>query len=224
MSISEFIKKNIWIIAMAIGFVGFLLVFYFIPRRSQIDASWQMYCKILLFTIIVIGIAFFPNTHEKRQLILLVPIIIIIGFILPRISFFANVGIPAHYDGKLPNAYDEFYTYMYLVLFPFVISFCCLSYRLGGGLPGEVIKIGMSAVIILFSGTLDIMYFTINPVVIPEKMIYANHIKAILGYYPTFGETMVFFSFHLPLLVILWLLPLNKWIKNVFGKQYAEKC
>jgi hypothetical protein len=93
----------------------------------------------------------------------------------------------------------------------------CLSYRIGGGTPGNCFKIGASGVIILFSGFLDLMWYIINPVEIPKTLQYAHHIKVILGHYATYTEGIIFCLFHIPLMLILMYLPLDSWIDKLFA-------
>ena len=72
--------------------------------------------------------------------------------------------------------------------------------------------------IIIFAGTLDLFYFQVNPVAFPDTIAYANHIKVIIGHYPTYPEAIIFALCHLPFLVGLWFLPLKKWILKLQGE------
>jgi hypothetical protein len=162
-----------------------------------------------MFLFVTLAISFFPNKFKHRYLILIFPAFVFLGFLIPRITYFAYIAIPQH----LPNAELELYTLIWVLIFPSILISTCMAYRLGGGTPGNCIKISLSGIIVLFSGFLDFMWFIVNPVEIPGTLQYANHIKIVIGHYPSFTETLIFSAAHLPLLVGLLLLPLDKWIK-----------
>lgn len=75
--------------------------------------------------------------------------------------------------------------------------------------------------ILIFSGFLDILWYVVNPVGIPETIVYAHHIEIILGHYPSFGEAIVFALLHLPILAIVLLLPLDRWVRTALDRLQA---
>jgi hypothetical protein len=203
--------KYLWLLFLILGIGGFVFVWAFLPHQSEIDSVWQLVFKIFIFICITLAIAVFPNKFKNRYLFLIVPVLLFLGYLEPRITYFAYIAIPEH----LSNAVMEMYTFDWVILFPLVLLSICLAYRLGGGTPGHCIKLALSGVIILFSGFNDFMWYTINPVNIPDVIIYAHHINMILGHYPTYGETIIFTLAHLPLLIGLLLLPLDKWMTKI---------
>lgn len=212
-----FVARNLWLAFMAVGAIGFLTVYLLMPRKAEIDTPLQVIYKIVVFLIITCGLALFPNRSKRLYLLLLIPLAGFLGYIIPRISYHGYVGIP---EG-VPDAGDEFYTYLYLMLYPAILLSITFAYRLGGGAPGACLKIAMSGVILIFSGFLDILWYVVNPVGIPETIMYAHHIEMILGHYPSFGEAIVFALLHLPILVLVLLLPLDRWIHGAIGRLEA---
>src|SRR5690606_29123484 len=113
---------------LVVGAVGFLTVYLLMPRKSEIDTPLQVIYKILIFLVIACGLALFPNRSKRLYLLLLMPLAGFLGYIIPRISYYGYVGIPQ----GLPNAGDEFYTYLYLMLYPAILLSITFAYRLGG--------------------------------------------------------------------------------------------
>src|SRR5690606_29543094 len=182
MPLRTFVARNLWLAFLVVGAVGFLTVYLLMPRKAEIDTPLQVIYKILTFLMIAGGIALFPNRSKRLWLLLLIPLVGFLGYIIPRISYHGYVGIP---EG-LPNARNEFYTYLYLMLYPAIVLSIAFAHRLGGGAPGACLKIAVSGVILIFSGFLDILWYVVNPVGIPETIVYAHHIEIILGHYPSF--------------------------------------
>lgn len=211
-TLKPLMAKYLWIVFSILGLVGFLIVWYCMPHKGEIDSIWQVVFKLLMFLFIVLAVAFFPNKFKARYLLLILPFFIFTGYLIPRITYFAFRAIPMK---LIPDAHLELYTLLFVMVFPAIVMTVCMAYRLGGGTPGNVIKIAFSAVIILFSGWLDFMWYTINPVEIPERIVYAHHIEVIIGHFPTYVETIIFAAAHIPLLVILNVLPLDKWIAKI---------
>jgi prepilin signal peptidase PulO-like enzyme (type II secretory pathway) len=98
-----------------------------------------------------------------------IPILGFLGYIFPRADFYGFVGIPEGF----PNAYGEFYIALYLMMYPGLLLTVMFAYRLGGGTPGACLKIVWSGVILIFSGFLDVLYYIVNPVGLPETIEYA---------------------------------------------------
>lgn len=208
---SFFFKHILWLLFGILGFACFLVVWFFMPHKSQIDSFWQVAFKIGSFLLLILSISFFPNWNKNRYLFLLLPLFGYTAYLGPRISYYGFIEMPK----ATGNSFSEYYTLIYLLLYPAIIMAICFAYRIGGGTPGNCFKVGASGVIILFSGFLDLMWYIINPVGIPKVIQYAHHINAVLGHYPTYKEGIIFCLAHIPLLIGLICLPLDKWINKL---------
>jgi hypothetical protein len=218
LNMPRFFRRNIWISFLLFGIIGFLLVWFFLPHKSEIDSVWQLIFKLGVFFLVVFSIAFFPNQAKSGYLFVILPFFVFTGFLIPKLSFYGFTG-----SVVTNNLYGEFYTLLYLLLYPSIILTTCLAYRIGGGSPGNCIKIALSGVLILFSGFLDLLWYVVNPVKLPEIIQYAHHIKLILGHYPTYQEAIFFALAHLPVFVVILLLPLNQWIDKIITIETPTK-
>jgi hypothetical protein len=68
----------------------------------------------------------------------------------------------------------------------------------------------------VFSGLLDVMWQLVNPVDIPA-VIDAPHINVITGGPISFGGAVLFTLAHVPIVVGINLLPLDRWIARLMG-------
>ncbi len=211
------IKRNklnliLFLLFGLLGLLSFVYIWFFMPHSSAIESVWQMSFKIFAFMLIILSISFFP-TFKNAYLLLILPSLIFLGYLIPRISYFGFSGAASKGDAI---ASGEFYTILYLLLFPAILMTVTLAYRLGGGASGKTFKVAFSGVILLFSGFLDLLWPIANGLPIPEKLIYAHHVAVFLGPDPSYKATIVFALFHLPLLLILILLPLDKYFNRMF--------
>ena len=204
------VKYN-WLVLLSIGFSGFLLIWFFLPHKSEIDHIWQMLFKIFISFIIIAGISFFPNKNKLSYLLLLVPILGFVSYIIPRLSYLCYHGVAQN----LPNGSQDYYTHLYFLTYPAIILTLCFAYRLGGGSPENCFKLGCGGVLILFSGLLDVMIYLITPLDIPDTLIYAHHIAIVIGKYPSFTETILFTLAHVPFIILLFVIPIKKVLKKI---------
>lgn len=209
----KFLKNWFWAICMLLGLLGFLAIWFFIPRNQYIGSIWELVFKFLIFAIITLGIATFPNKLKNGYILTILPFIVFLGYIIPRISYFGYFG--AEIDKV---AFGEFYTALYLLNYPMITFATSFAYRIGGGTPGNTIKIPVCGMLLIFSGFLDIMWHLINPVALPEH-IYGSHLVIRFGRPPLFSEVIIFALCHIFLIIGVLLLPLDKWIKVL-----VEKC
>jgi hypothetical protein len=199
------LAAHVWWIALSIGVAGFAIAWLATPHAREIEATWQFVVKLVGFACLCAAIAFFPTASRRLPYwLLIVPFIFFTGYVIPRISWF--------YYGDVDRAQgDNFYTHVYLLLYPGIVLTVVAAYRLGGGTSGRCLKIGFSGVLILLSGFLDIMWFVANPVALPA-VIDAPHIALITGGPISFRGALVFMAVHIPIIVGLNLLPLDRWI------------
>lgn len=202
----ELFKKFFWLLCLILGIIGFGIAWFFLPHQSPIDKIWWLVMKLVTYILIILSIAFFPNKSKWGYLLVIVPNLVFLGYILPRLSYFGFSGTIATING------GEFYTTLYLLLYPLINFTTAFAYRMAGGSPGKVIKISLAGVIIIFSGYLDLMWYVINPGSIPETLKYSSHIIIFFGHAPKYWQGVVFALCHIPLLVAVLAVPLDKWL------------
>lgn len=209
----ELIRRHLWIALLILGVIGFLYVWLAIPREPEIEKLWHLIVKLIVYGFIIGSIAFFPNKLKYGFVLAYLPFLVFLGYLIPRVSFFGVTGnvIVTNFE-----TVGEWYTLLYLLVVQMINFSVAFAYRLGGGTPGRTIKISLLATITLFSGFLDLAFYTINPVEIPEGgLIYAHHIIVFLGHAPSYDETIVFALCHLPLFLLVLFAPLDKWFGRI---------
>ena len=200
---------HVWWIALAAGTLGFAFVWLVTPHGREIGAAWELGAKLVAFAFLCCAIAFFPWVSQRLHWLLCVPFVFFTAYVIPRVSYF--------YYGDVERAQgDSFYTHLYLLLYPGIVLTVAAAYRIGGGSPGRCLKIAMSGIVIVFSGLLDVMWQVVNPVDIPD-LIDAPHINVITGGPISFGGAILFTLAHVPIVVGINLLPLDRWISRLLG-------
>ncbi|OPX43308.1 hypothetical protein CLHUN_28560 [Ruminiclostridium hungatei] len=211
----EVLKKYFWLICLTIGVGGFLITWFCLPHQGAIEKIWWLVFKLAIYGFIILSIAFFPNKQKYGFLLVILPFFVFLGYIIPRISYFGFSGIvPVKYD----EVGGEFYTLLYLLLYPMINFTTAFAYRMGGGKPGHVIKISVTGVLIIFSGFLDLMWYVINSSELPDVLQYSHHIIIFFGRIPTYTEGIIFALCHIPFIIAVLLLPLDKWIEKISNK------
>ncbi|MEU8799407.1 hypothetical protein [Spirillospora sp. NPDC048819] len=200
---------HVWWIAFAAGVIGAAAVWLFMPHGRDIGSAWELPVKLLVFACLACGIALFPWPSKLPHWVLYAPFLFFTGYLVPRISGFYYL------DGERAQG-DSFYTHLYLLLYPGVVLTIAAAYRLGGGTPGRCLKVVFTGIVIIFSGFLDLMWYVVNPIGIPQE-IDAPHINLITGGPISFGATVVFALAHLPIIAGFNLLPLDRWIGRLLG-------
>jgi hypothetical protein len=201
---------HFWWILLLSGCLGFLHIWFFFPHESSINGIVHIVYKIFIYIIICLGISCFPKKQSKSYILVILIFFVFLGFILPRLGYFGFYAIPQ----KGEAAWGEYYTLLFLILYPAIVLTASLSYRIGGGKAGKTFKIALGSQIILFSGYLDLMWHIINEVDYPEIFYNAHHIKVFIGHFPNLTEVIIFALCHIPLLVGIILLPLDRWIDS----------
>lgn len=216
---NRFISNYTWLLFLILGSAGGLFIWLFMPHNSELSSVWVMLFKIAVFVVICLGIAYFPNQFKYRYLLVSLPFLGFLGYILPRISYFGFFGGEILADDALTG---ELYTFLYLLLYPGIVLTVCLAYRMGGGSPGSTLKIALNGIVLVFSGFLDVLWPLVNPVEIPA-VIYAQHIKVVLGHFATYQEAVIFTLFHIPVLIGINLLPLERWLAPLAPREDKKR-
>lgn len=212
----DLIRKQLWLVLLGIGLCGFLFVWFVIPREPEIENVWHLLAKLVSYLFILGSIAFFPNKWKYGHLMVYAPFLIFLGYLIPRVSFFGVTGnvIVTNFE-----TVGEWYTLLYLLVVQMINLSVSFAYRMGGGTPGRTMKISLLATITLFSGFLDLAFYTINPVEVPEGgLIYAHHIIVLVGHALSYNETIVFAICHIPLFLFVMWMPLDQWFKRISAR------
>jgi hypothetical protein len=201
--------RHIWWIAMVAGAAGATFVWLATPHQREIESVWELAVKLLTFACLCCAIAFFPGVSGRYYWSLYLPFGFFVAYIFPRIGYFYFVDVEKAEAGS-------FYTHQFLLSYPGIVLTVAAAYRLGGGSPGRSLKIAVSGVLIIFSGLLDIMWWLVNPVEIPDT-IDAPHITILTGGPISYGATILFVLAHIPIIVGINLLPLDRWLGRLLG-------
>lgn len=201
----KFLQKYLWLVSMAIGGVGALLIWFFLPHQSQIDEFWWLIVKFVVFFAAVLGVSFFPNKLKFGYILAALPFFPFLMLIIPRASYY---GIFGTLDTP---AQGEMYTNLYFLCYPLIIMSVAFAHRLGGGKPGQSIKICVAGILLIFSGLLDLSFNTANGRPLAESLDYAYHIIILFGRALTWKEGLAFCLAHLPVIAIIIALPMDKW-------------
>ncbi|GAA3215136.1 hypothetical protein [Actinocorallia longicatena] len=200
---------HLWWIALLAGGAGFALVWLAAPRTREIGSAWELVAKLVAFVCLCLAVALFPWVSPRLHWLLYVPFVFFTGYLIPRISWF-------YYGDGARAQGDLFYTHLYLLLYPGIVLTAAAAYRIGGGPPGRCLKIMFSGIVIVFSGFLDLMWWVVNPVDVPAT-IDAPHINLFTGGPISFGATILFALAHVPIVIGINLLPLDRWIGRLLG-------
>lgn len=200
--------RHWWVVLALLGAAGAAVTWTALGRDSTLTSIWELVFKIAVFLVVAAAVATFPQGGRWHYLLACLPFVAFLGFVLPRISYFGFFGGEILDD---PVMTGELYTYLYLLLYPGIVLSVCAAYRLGGGPAGSTLKIAITGVVLIFSGFLDILWPLVNPVPLPEQ-VPAEHIRVVLGHVASYREAVWFTVAHLPLLVAVQFLPLQRWL------------
>lgn len=201
--------RHLWWVMLALGAAAAAYVWLATPHVREIESVWHLLAKFVMFLLLCGGIAFLPTRSGRLYWLLLLPFIFFVSYVYTRFGYFYFL------DTDLSEA-GEYYTHTFLVAYPTTLLTAAFAFRLGGGSPGRCLKIPVCGAVLLFSGLLDFMWWLVNPVEVPET-IDAPHITILTGGPISFGATILFTAAHIPIIVAIILLPLDRWLGRLFG-------
>ena len=202
-------RTRLSLISALLGAVASVFVIFVMSQKND-PVLLHYVIRLTAYLFVTIAIATLPR--KIPWITIIACYLVYAGFIFPRISWFYYM------DTGRVNA-ESFYTHLYLFTYPAIASTIGFTWRLGGGSSGRALKIMWSGIIILFSGYLDVMWHTINPVQSRATTFEPSHIVAIVGRPVTFVEMIWFTVAHIPLLLILVYLPIDRWIDRLVGQE-----
>lgn len=205
-AVSPLWERHAWIIAGALGVIGASGVWLLAPQGREVESGWEFVSKLLVFVCIVLAIALFPLRRRAPYWLIYLAFIGFAGYIYPRVSYFY------YFDTSRAEA-DGFYTHLYLLAYPGLVLTATAAFRIGGGLAGHCVKVAGTGVLIIFSGFLDVMWWLVNPVNLPDQ-IDAPHIMVFTGRPVSFEEAIWFTLAHIPFVIVLNVLPIQRWLSR----------
>lgn len=202
-------------LGVILGLVGLALVWTLLPHEQAVSSGLDYVLKLAPFFALTLAVAFFPQRPTWLYLLLILAFCVFAGFFFPRTGWFYFFASDAEIHG------GDFYTHLYLLFYPALVLTVAAAFRLGGGTAGRTLKIAWSGVIVLFSGLLDVMFQVIKPEA--DDPISAPHIVLFTGRPITVMEGILFALAHVPLLIALLWLPLDRWIDRWLGSVPQEE-
>lgn len=189
------------------------VIWFVLPHEREVTSLGIFLFKLLPFVFAVEAIARLDLELVKRWHLarVLIPVAFGIFFLyfVPKIFYYLD---------DYPTVY-----YHVLVLMPIIIAALALAYRLGGGSPGNVRRLGYAMLLIMISGLEDLAFLTLNDLSgtryspIPEVWDWASHMKVFLGHFPSKYEAYALIAVRLALAVFVlaaptrWFERLNPW-------------
>jgi len=183
-----------------LGSIAFVLIWLFIPQTRQISNPFHFIIKIAAFFALCLGIAMMrPN----KMIFSILAFVGIIAVIVPRLSYLSFSGM---------ENVSVYYTTLYFLLVPGIILLTMITYKAAGAASGKTMKLALYELVIFFSGLLDLTYYLINSIPIPD-LVDAPHIALITGKPISYFNAFLFCIAHIPLLFIIYKVPLEKYLR-----------
>ncbi|MFC0623268.1 hypothetical protein [Kribbella deserti] len=196
-----FLRTNaVTLLAGALAVAGAAYIWLALPHERHITSAGLLLFKLLPFAAGVVAVAWVDQdlARRLRMPLWLMPLCFL-GFFcyfVPKILRFAN-------QGDFANAY-----YHMLTLVPFIILTMLLSFRLGGGASGVVVRLGTALILLQLSGLEDLAFLLLHDVrPIPEVWTWASHMTVFLGHPPSRAEAYAFITVHVVLAIAALTVP-----------------
>lgn len=199
--------RYLWLIFGAFAVIAFGAIWALLPHEREGQTLWEFVAKIIAFIFAIAAVSTFPQRFRGSYLVAAAPFVVFLSFIIPRMTYYFLMG---------PKTEPIYYTYLWSLDYPAILLSVALAYRLGGGSFGHCVKIGLSGLILVFSGFLELMWFVVNPLDYYD-LPSVPHVEVIIGHFPSRPELVVFALCHIPLLLIVNLLPLDRWYDRFLG-------
>jgi hypothetical protein len=196
----KIIYHHLWWILIMLGSIAFALIYLSVPQTRQISNPIHLIEKVAAFFALGLGIA---TMRPKKTVFTILAFAGIITILVPRLSYLSfssmeNVG--------------RYYTTLYFLLVPGIILLTMITYKAAGGASGKTLKLALYELVVFFSGLLDLTYYLINSLPIPD-LIDAPHIVLITGKPISYFGAIVFCLAHIPLLFLIHRVPLEKYLQ-----------
>lgn len=206
--VASFTRDNVvTLIAGAVALALAAVVWFGLPHDREVSSAWLLLFKLTPFVAASIAVAWLDRTWARRLNLHLFALpacfLIFFCYFVPKLFFFAGDG----------DTFGPMYYHM-LTLVPFIILTMVLSYRLGGGSRGGVLRIAFALLLLQLSGLEDLAYITVNDhpadskyASIPEVWDWASHMTVFIGHPPTKNQAFAFIAVHVVLALLVLFVP-----------------
>jgi hypothetical protein len=207
------LRRHLW---LPLGILTLLVsgyIYFVSPHQRLIPGLTVLLFKLLPFVTASLTIAALPDRIPgPRYVWSALPVLALLGFIIPRLFYFAIQGFEASPSDQenLLALFDEFYTVV-AILVPFIFLWVALVFRLAGGSPSGSLKLSIACLLVMLSGYEDVMLFLTTPMgPLPETATWAHHVTVFLGHPPSRAELFGFMAVHFVLAVLVLAVPWGK--------------
>lgn len=206
--VASFTRDNaVTLVAGAVAVLLAAVVWFGLPHDREVSSAWLLLFKLTPFVSASIAVAWLDRTWASRLNLhlFLLPACFLVFFcyFVPKLFFYAGDG----------DTFGQLY-YHVLTLVPFIILTMVLSYRLGGGSRGGVLRIAFALLLLQLSGLEDLAFLTVNDhpagskyASIPDVWTWASHMTVFLGHPPTKYQAFAFIAVHVVLALLVLFVP-----------------
>ncbi len=191
---------------LAAAAVSAAAIWWGMPHDREVSSAGMLLLKLLPFVLATLAIAACEVEPLRRLRLHLVAIpaafLVFFCFFVPRIFFYSGS------DATFPELY-----YHVLTATPLVILSLAGAFRLGGGAPGQTMRLAFGMLLLMLSGLEDLAFLLVNPhtdprwTSIPEVWTWASHMKVFIGHAPTKYQAYGFIAVHTLLASLVLFLP-----------------
>jgi hypothetical protein len=210
------LRANVPFLVLAgVGLAAAAYVWFGLPHDRDIPNVGVLLLKLVPFVLALEAVAALRLGPAARRAVALAAIpvcfLVYFAYFVPRVFFEEGEGNDGVY-------------YLLLTLTPFLILTFVLAFRLGGGSPGVVRRLGYALILLQLSGIEDLAYIKVNPhtnpdwTSVPDVWTWADHITVFLGQPATKEQAYVFIAVHVVIALALLVLP-NRFWRRVFGRR-----
>jgi hypothetical protein len=197
--------NRVTLVAGAVAVALAAVVWFVLPHEREVGSVGELLFKLTPYAAAAVAIAWLDVAWAQRlRLHLVAPplmFLVFFCFFVPKIFYYSGRDFTALY-------------YHVLVLVPFVILALVLSFRLGGGSTGAVLRLAGAMILLQLSGLEDLAFLVVNDhsgdprfASIPDVWTWASHMNVFFGRPVTRNEAYAFIAVHVVLALLVLFLP-----------------
>jgi hypothetical protein len=209
----------LWLIPTAIGGMMTTLIMVVIPPDQKLHGMGDFVLKTMPLVMAVVAVALFPRRGRWGLALILLGFIFYMGYVdsvlFLRVSALVREAVES--GGDTEASFPAYYMFI-LFTNAFTVLFVLFAYRLGGGGTANVLKLGLSGILIVISGMNDVSTWLMYPWPggqRPSVLAWASHVSIFIGRDPTIYHMLGFVAVHLLLVGVITLLPLHHWLDRL---------
>lgn len=208
----------LWLIPLLLGGALTLLIMVILPPDRTLEHIGDFLFKTAPLVCAVVTIALFPRYTRLLLWCVLLGFVVYMGFVDSAHIFRTTEWVDAAANGNGKAGFPAFYQFT-LFVNAFTVLFALFAYRAGGGTSANVLKLGLSGIVVIVSGLNDLTFWLMNPPEIrPPTFDWASHVSIFIGRIPTLADMIGFIGVHLLLVVIIMCLPIQRWIDAIAAR------